>query len=155
MRLSVARKRLIAGLIGLAYAVVYGFWTMLATGGGHINFIWLFLFLFLGFGGLYYPMMAMLSVNLRGMFRKIVFGGLIGFNLIVSVVMIADWVTAKGTDQPSDFERTVNANGYVAVVMFGLIHFLPTLAFSFFLLRAIKNGDPDRNSNRLTEIRLS
>lgn len=149
---SKSRKRFIAGAVGVVYALLYGFWTLLLTGGGHVNFIWFLLFFFVEFCGLYFPLMAVLAVNLRGMFLKTIYGGLIGFNLIVSVVMIADWVTEEGTDRLSDFERTVNANGHGAVVLFALIHFLPTLVFSVLLLRAIKKGEAEEG---LTEIRLS
>ena len=154
---STSRKRFLAGTSGVAYAILYGFWTLLLTGGGHVNFIWFLLFFFVEFCGLYFPLMAVLAVDLRksGFLQKTIFGSLIGFNLVVSVVMIADWVTAEGTDRPSDFERTVNANSYGEVVMFGLIHFLPTLVFSVFLLRAIKNREPGENGDRLTEIQLS
>ncbi len=51
---SKSRKRLIAGTVGVAYAVLYGFWTLLLTGGGHVNFIWFFLFFSVEFCGLYF-----------------------------------------------------------------------------------------------------
>ena len=62
---SLAVKRIIAGAIGLLFAVVYGLWTMMLTGGGHGNFIWCLLFLFVEFVGLYFPLMAILAVDLR------------------------------------------------------------------------------------------
>jgi hypothetical protein len=149
------RKRLIAGIIGIGFAVLYGFWTLLLTGGGHVNFVWFWLFLTVEFCGLYFPLMAVLAVDLRGIFLKAIYGSLIGFNLIVSIVMIADWVTEEGTDRASNFERTVNVNGFSSVLMFGFFHFLPTIVFSIFLLRVIKSGEPARDGDRLTEIRLS
>jgi hypothetical protein len=147
---SKLRKRFIAGTVGVAYALLYGFWTLLLTGGGHVNFIWFFLFFSADLCGLFFPLMAVLAVDLRGLFLKAMYGGLIVFNLIVSILMIADWVTAPGTDRLSDFERTVNANGQNAVLMFGVIHFLPTLIFSICLLRAIKNSGPVVDLDRVT-----
>jgi hypothetical protein len=87
---SIIRKRIMAGLIGLAYAILYGFWTLLATGGGHGNFVWFMLMFFPGIAGLYYPLMAVLAVDLRSFNAKVVFGGLLALNVIVSLLMLLD-----------------------------------------------------------------
>lgn len=58
---------------------------MMLTGGGHGNFIWFILFLIAGFLGLYYPHVATLAVNLRSLVVKVIFGSLIGFNLVVNL----------------------------------------------------------------------
>lgn len=151
---SKVRQRVIAGLIGSVYAVVYGFWTLLLTGGGHVNFIWSFLFFVVEFFGLYFPLMAVLLIDLRRMWVKSIYGVLLAFNLIVSTLMIVDWVTARDTDRPSDFKRTVNANGLFSVVIFATIHFLPTLVFLVFLLKTMKAGKSNEEEH-LTEIKLS
>ena len=148
-------KRFAAGVIGVLYAVLYGFWAMLATGGGHVNFIWLFLFFIVGFFGLYYPVMAVLLVDLRKRLLKMIFGSLIGFNLIVSVVMIVGWITEKDGDRPSDYSRMVQHNGIEGVLLCGSLHFLPTLVFAFMLIRAItRDGSKGDNDDSLLSLQL-
>lgn len=148
-------KRLSAGIAGLLYAGLYGFWTMLATGGGHVNFIWLFLFLFAEFFGLYFPLMAVLAVDLRRRFTQIIFGGLIAFNLIVSSVLIYGWITEPGSDRPSDFSRTVRANGYGGVIVYAAVHFLPTIIFAVFLILATARDKPASSDDSSISLRLS
>jgi hypothetical protein len=128
-------KRLAAGFVGLAYAALYGFLTMLATGGGHGNFIWLMLFVFVEFFGIYIPLMAILAVDLRSRFVKIVFGALIGFNIVASCILIGGWITEAGEN--SDFSRQMEINGFESFPIFAALHFLPTFVFGLLLIRAI------------------
>jgi hypothetical protein len=137
---STIRKRVIAGIVGIVYAVAYGFWTMLITGGGHGNFIWLFLFLFPEFLGLYFPLMLVLSVDLRSIFAKSLYGALIAFNLVVSAIMINGWVSEPGNDdRPSDYSRMVEINGIGTVLFMAALHFLPTLVFLLIWIRAFRS----------------
>jgi hypothetical protein len=147
-------KRVIAGLIGVAFAICYGFWTMLATGGGHVNFIWLLLFIFVEFFGLYFPIMAILSVNLRPLITKVVFGSLVGFNLFASVLMIVDWIGDR-SEEVTDFARTLRSNGYETVVICGAIHFLPTIVFAALLIRSIIRGTRESENDGPSPIQLS
>ena len=127
---SIAVKRLIAGIAGLTYGVVFGSWTLLGTRGWHGNVIWFFLFLFAGLLGLYFPLMAVLAVDLRSRIVKAIFGSLIGFNLVITTVMISAWVTETGGyTPPHDFSITVQANGIGVVLICAAAHFLPTLIF--------------------------
>lgn len=132
---SLTKKRLIAATVGLFYAVIYGFWTMIATGGGHVNFVWIWLFIAVGFLGLYYPLMAVMAVNLRNFVTKLIFGTLIGFYVIASTVILVGWVNEPATDRPSDFSRAMRVNGADGLAFCAALHFLPVLVFSFFLIR--------------------
>jgi len=154
---SLTTKRIIAGAIGLLYAVIYGFWTMLATGGGHGNFIWFMLFLFVDFCGLYFPLMAVLAVDLRSFMVKVIFGALIGFNLIASVIMIVGWMTETETAgrSPSDFERMMQANGIGVLIFCIVAHFLPTLIFAFLLIRSIHFGTSLADEDDSVSLNLS
>lgn len=140
---SLAVKRIIAGVIGLFFAVVYGFWTMLATGGGHGNFLSLMLFIFVEFFGLYFPLMAILAVNLRTFIVKVIFGSLIAFNLIFSCIMIIGWITDTEIARNSltDFDMVIQSNGTFWVVFMIGAHFFPTLIFAFLLLKSILFGE--------------
>jgi hypothetical protein len=145
-------KRFVAGVIGVLFAVLYGFWTMLATGGGHVNFIWFFLFLFAEFVGLYFPLMAVLAVDLRARLSKIIFGSLIGFNLIVSVVMIYGWITE--TTLSTDFSKTFPHYGVKGLLFFAAVHFLPTFVFAFLLIRSIMRGKSQVEDDSLISLKL-
>lgn len=148
------RRRLIAGAIGVVYAIIYGFWTIMATGGGHGNIIWLLLFIFTEFCGLYFPVMAVLAVDLRGSIPKIIFGTLLALNLTASSLLIADWVTEDPARQ-GDFSRLIE-RGHIELILFSAaVHFLPTLVFAFLLVRSIILDKTAGEDASLTDLRLS
>lgn len=155
--ISLTTKKLIAALVGLIYAVVYGFWTMSITGGGHGNFIWLGLFVFIEFFGLYFPLMIVLAFDLRSQLRKIIFGSLIAFNLVASTVMILGWATETETagERPSDFAKMIQINGIGFVIFCALAHFLPTIIFAFLLTRSILFNKSLSDDDDLVRLRLS
>jgi hypothetical protein len=139
-----AKKRIIWALIGLVFAIFYGLWTASITGGGHGNFIWLWLFIFVEAFGLYFPFMSFLAADLRSWLSKIVFGSLICFNLLASIVLIIGWVNEPHGGKPSDFSRMVQISGIESVVFFAAVHFLPTMIFVFLLIKAlIQAEEPD------------
>lgn len=140
--MSYLTRRIIGIVAGIIYALIYGFWTMFITGGGHGNFIWLFLFFFPEVLGLYFPLMCFLATDLRSLFSKVAFGVLIAVNVIVSSVLITGWINEPSTgDGPSDYSRMVQANGIGAVVLCAGLHFLPTFVFIGVLIRAISIAD--------------
>ncbi len=151
---SLAVKRIIAGAIGLLFAVVYGLWTMMLTGGGHGNFIWLLLFLFVEFVGLYFPLMAILAVDLRPFLAKIFFSSLICFNLVVSSIMIIGWMTESGDNGLSDFQKMWQMGaGWILFAAFA--HFLPTIIFIFLLIRSILFGSSLADDDQTFSLNLS
>jgi hypothetical protein len=152
---SLTIKRIIAGVAGLIFAVVYGFWTMLLTGGGHGNFIWVGMFLFVEFFGLYFPLMAILAVDLRRRFTKVVFGSLMVFNLVASSIMIAGWIGESGGDRPSDYEKMMQISGSDWVVFSAAVHFLPTLIFAVLLIRSILAGPSMDTADDRVNLNLS
>jgi hypothetical protein len=153
---SNVRKRIIAAAVGIVYAIVYGFWTLLGTGGGHGNFIWLMLVIFPGLLGIYYPLMAVLAVDLRPFAAKVVFGSLLGLNTITSIMLIAGWIGGSESEGRSDFEKTVNAIGFGGIVFSAVFHFVPTLFFLIILLRAATGGGSVAEDDyELTGIHLS
>ncbi len=102
---SLTIKRIIAGAVGLLYALVYGFWTMLITGGGHGNFVWFFMFVLVEFFGIYIPLMAVLAVDLKSRIKKMVFGSLIGFNVIASTIILIVWISDWYKDPGENFVK--------------------------------------------------
>jgi hypothetical protein len=123
----------IAAFVGILYAFLYGFWTAMATGGGHVNFIWMWMFITVEGFGLYFPIMGVLSVDLRGRITKLIFGSLIVINLVLSTVQLLSWVTDTEGDPMTDFERTVRS-GYGTLAICAFVHFLPTLVFTLLLI---------------------
>ena len=155
MNISTTGKRIIAGVVGTLYAVVYGFWTLFATGGGHGNFIWFGLFFFAGCFGLYYPIMAILAIDLRERFIRIVFGGLIVFNLAASIIMIVGWITEQGGDRASDFSKVIQHSGLGSVVFCAAMHFWPTILFSVLLIRSVVGGGSIANADAPVSLNLT
>ena len=132
-------KQIIRAAIGALYAVVYGIWTMLATGGGHGNFVWFIMFLYVEFFGLYFPIMAVLSGDLRSRTNKIVFGSLILFNLIASIVLIGSWVSGISGESLDVFDKMWE-RGSGSILVCAVVHFLPTVFFTFQLINALYYG---------------
>ena len=141
------KKRLTWAAAGLGYALLYGFWTAFITGGGHGNFIWFLLFIFVEFLGLYFPLMAALGADLDTRGKRIVFGSLILFNLISSSILLLGWITDYGPNGRSDFAKVIRINGYGFVMFCIGAHFAPTLFFLVRIIRAVLTGsesDEDR-----------
>ncbi len=130
---------------------------MLATGGGHGNFIWFLMFLFIEFVGLYFPLMAVLAINLKSFIVKVIFGSLIGFNLIASTIMIVGWIFETETygRDVNDFERMLRVNGIGMVIFSAGAHFLPTVIFLFLLIRSILFGTSLTDEDDSVSLNLS
>ena len=128
---------------------------MFITGGGHGNFIWLFLFLFVDLLGIYFPLMAVLAIDLRSRFVRIVFGSLILFNLAMSSIMIFGWINEVGDERPSEFTRQLQVNGIEFIVFCAALHFLPTVVFSTFLVIAFwRRSEYTDNDNSVQALGL-
>lgn len=149
------RKRVIAAFAGSVYAVIYGFWTMLLTGGGHGNFVWIGLFIFVEFFGLYFPLMAFLTFGLKSFSAKLIYTSLILFNLLASTVMILGWITEPATERASDFDRTVQLDGIGFVLITATIHFLPTLIFAGVLVKTLLTATSEDREDNLLDLKLS
>jgi hypothetical protein len=148
-------KRLIRGAIGTLYAVVYGVWTMLATGGGHGNFIWFILFMFVEFFGIYFPVMAVLSVNLRPRMTKIVFGSFIFFNLTASFVLIGSWISGFSSESLDDFTKTWERGGATTIIFCAVVHFLPTIVFAILLINALYDSSDAPDDDQMLTLNLN
>jgi|SRR5690606_16560918 len=115
---------------------------MLAIGGGHGNFLWIMLFIFVNCFGLYYPIMAMMAVNLRSYAIRMLFGCLLAANVIASMVMIVGWITETSSDgMPTDFEHTYRVVGASGLIFSGVVHFLPSILFVVLLVRSFLASD--------------
>ncbi|MBA3769206.1 MAG: hypothetical protein H0X08_01655 [Blastocatellia bacterium] len=135
-----AKKRILAAVVGTAYALVYGFWTMLVTGGGHGNFIWIMMFIIFGAFGLYFPLMAVLSADLRSFNTQVVFGSLLLFNLFGAVLLIALWILGITGERLDDFSKTWRA-APITLITCAIVHFVPNLFFAAQLINAVVAGE--------------
>lgn len=151
---AITTRRIIRGVVGLLFAFVYGMWTILATGGGHGNFIWFYLFMITGFYGFYYPIMASLSADLRPGVLKVVFGVLIIFNLVASAALITAWVFGLTGKRLDEFDKTFEAVGLWRLLFSGAVHFLPTVVFTFQWIMAIA-WDTSPNDDESVTLRIS
>lgn len=147
-------KQLIRAAMGVLYAFAYGLWTMLPTGGGHGNFIWFMVFFFVEFFGLYFPIMAALSVDLRSRTTKLVFGSLILFNLIGSLVLIGGWIFDTSDKSSRDFANAWERGNFSFALFCVFIHFLPTIFFAFQLIKAMYSGTDSPDEDQMVTLDL-
>lgn len=132
-------KRVIGGLLGLGYAIGYGFWTMLLTGGGHGNFIWMILFFTAYLFGLFFPIMGALAVDLRPIVIKSAFGTLLFVSVLIHVLIIAPALSGGPGDLTADLQKSW-ARGPLMVIFSATVHFLPIAILSLVLVRSIFFG---------------
>ena len=142
-------KRLRAVLIGCGFTVVYGLWSAAITGGGHGNFIWLLMFIFVEFFGLYFPVMGALAVDLTSRTIRIVFASLLLFNLHASAVLRVGWMTEVEDGGRTEYSRILEVSGLGFVIFCIIIHFLPTIVLSAFLFRSLAVADASNEKESL------
>lgn len=132
-------KRVIGGVLGLGYAIGYGFWTMLLTGGGHGNFIWMILFFTAYLFGLFFPIMGALTVDLRPIAAKAAFGTLLFVSVLLHILIIAPALSGGPGDIAADLQKSW-ARGPAMVIFSAIVHFLPIVALSLILVRSVVFG---------------
>lgn len=125
-------RRLTGALIGLIYAVLYGFWTMLLTGGGHGNFLWFMLFFFGQFVGLFFPLMGFLVVDLRSKWAKVLFGGLLATSIFLTGYILANPGEAGREDIFKSWYRD-----QIGFIFYSVIHIIPFIAFTVVFLKSL------------------
>ncbi len=137
------KKRLIGGLIGAAGGFAYFGWTVIVTGGGHSNFIWLLMFVFLEFFGLYFVLMGVLSADLDKENIRRIFGILILLNVVLSIVFIFLWannsLNVLGLNDPGDFSRTDKLWLWICTP----VHFLPAIICTLLLIKTRKSNNTE------------
>lgn len=125
------KKRLKWAALGLAYAFIYGMFTGMATGGGHGNFLWVVLFLFAYFFGLFFPAMGFMIADLRPLWAKSA-----GIAIcLVSTLLTITQLMSLGTEGTEDVVRSWERSP-VSFVFISIIHFLPLLIFIALLVRS-------------------
>lgn len=146
--------KIVATLVALIYATVYGLFTMLNTGGGHGNFVWFLMFMFVEFFGLYFPIMAYLSFGLKTFMRRVVYSSLVIFNLVASSVLIMGDVL-EHSKFSEDGTRLIDKISVSSYIVCGVIHFIPTLIFAgilvyFVTFRPLETDDGTRHPSIIT-----
>lgn len=130
------KKRLVYAVIGLAYAVIYGFWTMLITGGGHGNFLWFMLFLSSYLFGLYFPAIGFLGADLRPLWAQAtgVALSIVTFGLTVIQLL------GLGTEGMEDVVKSWNRSE-LFFLFASVIHLLPSVVFLALVIRSLLRDD--------------
>ncbi|MFN6962291.1 MAG: hypothetical protein ACK4S4_00835 [Pyrinomonadaceae bacterium] len=126
------RGKLIGAAAGFVYSVVYSFLALMATGGGHGNFIWLFLYFIPVLGPLvYFPVMGWLAADLRSIIsRSVYIALLIGEYLVLASLTIF----AKG-DVAADNAKTWERNPEVMYFM-GAVYLAGQVPLVLLLIRS-------------------
>ena len=133
------KKQAVYAGFGFAYAVIYGLWVMLITGGGHGNFIWFQLFCYASLFGLYFPVMGALYTDLENKGARIVFLALLGFHIVASSALLVSWTFGFLNDFFFDgFDETVKLVGPTSLIFFAVLHYLPTLVLTILYFRTEK-----------------
>ena len=125
------KKRITCAAIGLLYAIVYGFWTAFITGGGHGNFLWLFLFLLAYcFGGIF-PVMGFILADLRPVWAK-------STGIAISLVSIGVTLVQLFTLGPEGTEDLIESwnRSPLMFLIASFIHVLPLAAFIGLIVRS-------------------
>ncbi len=131
-------RRVTGLLVGIVYGLIYTFLAVMATGGGHGNFIWLFIYIIPFIGPLvFFSVLGFLATDLRPFVSKVIFGSLLICHYSVFALLT---IFADG-DIAADNARTWSkypSNIYFMVVVY-LVGQLPLLAIfakSLFIDRA-------------------
>ena len=118
-------KQIIGAAIGLLYAIVYGFFSMLITGGGHANFLWMMAFIFTFFFGLFFPIAGGLVADIDNRAARISLVGLLCLNHLATI-----WFFFLGgltDDGYADMIRSWNHFREIFIVA-TFLHLLPIVA---------------------------
>lgn len=99
---------------------------MLATGGGHGNFLWLLLFLYAEFLGLFFPLIGFALPDLRPIWARAVAISLVVANLVISIIVVI-W---GGVDQ--DIQKSWQRSPELFVVL-ALAHFVPLILIATYV----------------------
>lgn len=126
-------KRWIGVGVGLAYAICYGFWTMMLTGGGHGNFLWFMLFLLAEVLGIFFPVLGFVVVDLRPIWAKITLGLLLALSLGTTAYLVAGGLGQDGMD---DILKSWNQTPFLFIFA-TTIHFAPFVVSITLLLKSI------------------
>ena len=122
------KKRIIGAAIGLVFAVICGFISLLSTGGGHGSLMWLFLFVIPELCGIYFPFMGFLGADLSSSRSRWFFGLTLAVNLIISAILVVGSF--------ADDEYTIKAwnSDPLAAIFITAIHIVPSLIFTAMLV---------------------
>lgn len=119
------RKRIKWALIGLVWALAYGFLSALITGGGHGNFVWLITFFFGYLFGTFIPIMGFIGADPRPFWAK---------TTGISIVVFWFVFTAIALVQSSDGFRDDIVNSWERSPLFFIfmsgIHLMPISIFT-------------------------
>ncbi len=131
------KKRIIGAAIGIAYAAICGFISLLSTGGGHGSLMWVFLFVVPELCGIYFPMMGFLGADLSSLRSRWIFGMILAVNVIISIVLIVGGFT---DDPYTTTAWNADPQGAVFITAF---HIAPSLIFTAMLLVSVLTAKPD------------
>jgi hypothetical protein len=114
-------RRVVGFLSGLVYALGYGFFTMLVTGGGHGNFLWLMAFLVTFFGGIFFPVAGFLVADLRQVWARTALTVVLFLNLFATIFLFVGFLDEDGWQ---DISESWGRSAFLFVFM-SIAHILP------------------------------
>lgn len=140
------KKRFVAAAIGLIYAILYGVFTLMITGGGHGNFIWFTLFLGTYFVGIFFPVAGFLVVDLHAKWARISIVVLLSLHLIA----LSFWVTKSFGPEEWPYLLKDWNRSQLSFIFFAVLHFLPVIfVITFVIIKLRLAGSLERIKNSL------
>lgn len=134
------KKRMIWALAGLIWSAGHGFFTMLATGGGHGNFLWVMAFFSAYLLGILIPVTAFFVAEVKPFWAQVGGWALVATMITLPLVTLFPLDPGMKRDIAKSWDRTP-----VFFVLLSALHFVPIAFFisQLLLQPSIKNKSGD------------
>lgn len=130
-------RRFLWGIAGLVWALGHGFLTLLVTGGGHGNFLWVSVFVFGYFFGLFIPVSAVIVSDPKPFWARVSGWCLVALTLALTIVSLVTFDEGMMGDVSRSWDRSPSLFVFMSV-----LHFVPVAVFAIRLatFRAIDDA---------------
>ncbi len=143
------KHRLTGTSVGLVYGVAFAFLAAMATGGGHGNFVWIFIYIIPLIGPvIYFPIMGFLAGDLRSFSSKIVYVGL----LIIHYLVLASLTLFSTGEMAEDNAKMLSRDpgGLIIMIIAYLMGQIPLLLLLVMSLLGGSNENSEDESGKLS-----
>ena len=145
------KYRLTGTAVGLVYGVAFAFLAAIATGGGHGNFVWIFIYIIPLIGPvIYFPVMGFLAGDLRSFFSKIIYVGL----LITHYLVLASLTLFSTGEMAEDNAKMLSRDptGLITMIVAYLIGQIPLVLL---LVRSLLNGSIEKGDDESKNLSIT
>ncbi|MBK9163383.1 MAG: hypothetical protein IPM21_05620 [Acidobacteria bacterium] len=140
-------RRFLWGAAGFAWGVGHGFLTLLVTGGGHGNFLWVSVFLMGYMFGLLVPAAAFVVADTGPFWAKV--SGWCSVALIFALTLLSLFILSPGAIEDAYLSWSRSPSLFVFM---SALHFVPVTFFAIRLATFDSNGDTGHELTQLENI---